>query len=101
MPGSALSPGLRGPPHEPISPHPNFVTKRGWAAIEARRASARLIEPSAPDRVRFGVRVTLRLASGADQAFRLVGEDEADAGAPASSAGRRRWHRRFLGRQPG
>ena len=43
----------------------------------------------------------LTSSPGADQAFRLVGEDEADAGAPASSAGRRRWHRRFLGRQPG
>jgi transcription elongation GreA/GreB family factor len=45
-----------------------------------RRASARVIEPSAvTDRVRFGMRVTLRLASGSTQTFRLVGEDEADA----------------------
>ena len=99
-------------PDRPISPHPNFVTRRGLAAIEARareleaqrqaaresddatlragierelrywsarRASARLIEPTAGDRVRFGMRVTLRLPSGATQAFRLVGEDEADA----------------------
>jgi transcription elongation GreA/GreB family factor len=29
--------------------------------------------------VRFGMRVTLQLGSGARQAFRLVGEDEADA----------------------
>jgi transcription elongation GreA/GreB family factor len=120
-------------PDRPISSHPNFVTKRGWAAIEARvreleaqrqearqgddtalragierelrywsarRASARLIEPTALDRVRFGVRVTLRLPSGAAQAFRLVGEDEADAGsgliswtAPLAQA--------LLGRQQG
>jgi transcription elongation GreA/GreB family factor len=99
-------------PDRPISPHPNFVTRRGLAAIEtrvreleaerqaaregddaalragierelrywsARRASARLVEPTAADRVRFGMRVTLRLASGSAQAFRLVGEDEADA----------------------
>jgi len=99
-------------PDRPISPHPNFVTRRGWTAIEARvreleaqrqgapqgddvarragierelrywsarRASARLIEPTATDRVRFGVRVTLRLPSGAARAFRLVGEDEAEA----------------------
>jgi len=98
-------------PDRPISPHPNFVTRRGLAAIEtrvreleaqrqaarerddaalragierelrywsARRTSARLIEPTAADRVRFGTRVTLRLASGSAQAFRLVGEDEAD-----------------------
>ena len=99
-------------PDRPVSPHPNFVTRRGLAAIEARvreleverqaarerddaalragterelrywcarRASARLVEPTAADRVRFGMRVTLRLASGDTQAFRLVGEDEADA----------------------
>jgi len=47
----------------------------------ARRASARLIEPTAADRVRFGVRVTQRLPAGTTQVFRLVGEDEADAAA--------------------
>jgi transcription elongation GreA/GreB family factor len=31
------------------------------------------------DRVRFGMRVTLELDTGARQVFRLVGEDEADA----------------------
>jgi transcription elongation GreA/GreB family factor len=46
-----------------------------------RLATARVIAPatSAPDRVRFGVLVALRQAGGADQSFRLVGEDEADA----------------------
>jgi len=99
-------------PDRPISPHPNFVTRRGLAALEARvreleaqrqqvrerddaaqrasierelrywsvrRATARLVEPVPSDRVRFGMRVMLRLPSGATQAFRLVGEDEADA----------------------
>jgi len=99
-------------PDRPVSPHPNFVTQRGLAAIEtrvreleaqrhelrqrddaaqragierelcywsARRASARVIEPQPSDRVRFGMRVTLRLPSGVTQPFRLVGEDEADA----------------------
>jgi transcription elongation GreA/GreB family factor len=52
---------------------------RYWSA---RRVSARLITGgSADDRVRFGMRVTLRLAGGGTQAFRLVGEDEADAAA--------------------
>ena len=101
-------------PDRPISPHPNFVTRRGLAALEARvreleaqrqqvrerdaaaqrasierelrywsarRATARLVEPVPSDRVRFGMRVMLRLPSGATQAFRLVGEDEADASA--------------------
>jgi transcription elongation GreA/GreB family factor len=48
----------------------------------ARRASARLIEPGAlagaAEQVRFGMRVRLRLANGETSAFRLVGEDEAD-----------------------
>ena len=100
-------------PERAVSSHPNLVTPRGLAAIEAqlrgleselavarasgerslrarierdlrywtqRRASARLIAPAtAADRVRFGVRVTLRMAGGAEQSFRLVGEDEADA----------------------
>jgi transcription elongation GreA/GreB family factor len=100
-------------PERPVSPHANFVTPRGLAAIEAqlrslesqrqaaraagdtgararverdwrywnaRRASARLVEPAAAaPRVRFGTRVTLRLPADALQTFRLVGEDEADA----------------------
>jgi transcription elongation GreA/GreB family factor len=102
-------------PERAVSTHPNFVTPRGLAAIEARvqeltaerqaaraqedaalrarverdlrywnarRASARLVEPvaaAAADRVRFGMRVTLLLGNGARQEFRLVGEDEADA----------------------
>jgi len=99
-------------PDRPISPHPNFVTRRGLDAIErrvreleaerqaarerddaalragierelrywsARRASARVVEPTVADRVRFGMRVTLHLPGGSAQAFRLVGEDEADA----------------------
>jgi transcription elongation GreA/GreB family factor len=50
---------------------------RYWSA---RRGSARVIAPAtATERVRFGMRVTLRLSSGATQAFRLVGEDEAEA----------------------
>jgi transcription elongation GreA/GreB family factor len=45
-----------------------------------RLATARVVAPAAaPDRVRFGVRVTLCNESGAEQSFRLVGEDEADA----------------------
>jgi transcription elongation GreA/GreB family factor len=100
-------------PERPVSPHPNFVTPRGLAAIEARvreleaerqaaragedtalrqrlerdlrywsarRVTARLVGPATvTDRVRFGMRVTLRLGTGPTQAWRLVGEDEADA----------------------
>jgi len=44
-----------------------------------RRSSARVVEPpNAPDSVRFGVRVVLRLSDGEERSFRLVGEDEAD-----------------------
>jgi transcription elongation GreA/GreB family factor len=100
-------------PERPVSPHPNFVTPRGLAAIEARvreleaqrhaareaddaplrarlerdlrywsarRAGARVVAPAAAtDRVRFGMQVTLHLATGVTQVWRLVGEDEADA----------------------
>jgi len=46
----------------------------------ARRASARVVEAcAATDRVRFGMRVTLQSRAGTRSAFRLVGEDEADA----------------------
>jgi transcription elongation GreA/GreB family factor len=50
---------------------------RYWSA---RRASARVVGPATVTKqVRFGMRVTLQLGGGARQAFRLVGEDEADA----------------------
>jgi transcription elongation GreA/GreB family factor len=44
-----------------------------------RQATARVVEPpAAPDVVRFGVLVKLRLHDGTSRSFRLVGEDEAD-----------------------
>jgi transcription elongation GreA/GreB family factor len=47
-----------------------------------RRSSARLIAPpAAPEIVRFGVTVRLRFDQGAEQRYRLVGEDEADPSA--------------------
>jgi transcription elongation GreA/GreB family factor len=46
---------------------------------QARRDSARLVEPSAPaSAVRFGVLVHLACADGRRLAYRIVGEDEAD-----------------------
>jgi len=53
----------------------------------ARRATARRVDPGAsPDRVRFGMTVTLRYANAEERCYALVGEDEAD---PA--AGRISW----------
>jgi transcription elongation GreA/GreB family factor len=47
--------------------------------FQARRESARLVTPPAhSQQVRFGVRALLRLDDGAERAFQLVGEDEAD-----------------------
>jgi len=45
-----------------------------------RRSSARVVEPAerVPDVVRFGVTVLVRFEDGAERAFKLVGEDEAD-----------------------
>jgi transcription elongation GreA/GreB family factor len=103
-------------PDRPISPHPNLVTARGLAAIEAelaaaraayaaaqaqgdvsadrtamaratrdlrywsaRRASAQLTEPAGdPDTVKFGRTVEFEREDGRRQAYRIVGEDEAD-----------------------
>lgn len=94
------------PPERPVSPHANFVTRRGAALIDAelehlraaleaaperegelgrdlrywlqRRATRQVVEPSeAPEEVAFGTRVTLR-RRGQTQTLRIVGEDEAD-----------------------
>jgi transcription elongation factor GreB len=49
--------------------------------LEARLASAELVDPAqgALDIVRFGARVTVRLADGAERTYRIVGVDEANA----------------------
>jgi len=55
-------------------------TERDLRYFTQRLATARVVAPAAaPDRVRFGVQVTLRNQGGVEQSFRLVGEDEADA----------------------
>lgn len=56
------------------------VASARLAELEARVASAVLVEPSAQprDEVRFGAQVTLRNQAGAERAYRLVGVDEAD-----------------------
>jgi transcription elongation GreA/GreB family factor len=47
--------------------------------FSARRASAQLIEtPGQPERVSFGVAVTVEREDGQSQTWRIVGEDEAD-----------------------
>lgn len=49
---------------------------RYWSA---RRANAQLVEPAeAPDTVQFGRTVEIEREDGRRQAFRIVGEDEAD-----------------------
>jgi transcription elongation GreA/GreB family factor len=46
---------------------------------QQRKSSAKLVEPdTAPVKARFGVRVTVHYADGADRSYTLVGEDEAD-----------------------
>ncbi len=51
------------------------------AELEARRASAVLIDPAAQPRgeVRFGATVTVRDENGDERTFQIVGVDEADA----------------------
>jgi transcription elongation GreA/GreB family factor len=103
-------------PDRPVSPHPNLVTPRGLALIEAalalaradyaaaqsggdvsadrtamaratrdlrywsaRRASAQLVEAAPADEtLHFGGRVTIEREDGRRQAWRIVGEDQAD-----------------------
>lgn len=50
--------------------------------LQARLASAQLIEPSSEvhGRVRFGAQVRVRHESGEESRYRIVGVDEADAG---------------------
>lgn len=105
-------------PDIPVSPHPNYVTPSGLAALKARLAEvqARLAElraredrldklpeaaaerdirylearlksaiPVDPagqpqDEVAFGATVTVAEEDGGERRFRIVGEDEADAG---------------------
>jgi transcription elongation GreA/GreB family factor len=56
---------------------------RYWGA---RRASAQLTEPpAAPDTVQFGRTVEFEREDGRRQAFRIVGEDEADPAAGSVS----------------
>jgi len=56
---------------------------RYWSA---RRASAQLTEPSGePDRVQFGRTVEFEREDGRRQAYRIVGEDEADPAAGSVS----------------
>jgi transcription elongation GreA/GreB family factor len=56
---------------------------RYWSA---RRASAQLVEPSAPaETVQFGRTVEISREDGRRQTFRIVGEDEADPAAGSVS----------------
>jgi transcription elongation GreA/GreB family factor len=48
---------------------------------QQRKATAKVVEPdNVPQKVRFGVRVTLQYEDGTQRSFTLVGEDEADPG---------------------
>jgi transcription elongation GreA/GreB family factor len=56
-----------------------YANERELRYWRARRATARVIQPSADkSRVHFGSTVTIRRDDGREQTFRIVGEDEAD-----------------------
>src|ERR1700722_15392994 len=74
-------------PDRPISPHPNWVTASGRGAVPPPDIryfadllrTARVFPPPAEfSAVAFGHRVAFRRDDGRLQAFRIVGEDEAD-----------------------
>lgn len=109
-------PDLAPLPDLPVSPHPNWVTARGLAQLQARLAeaqgrlaglrgrkdrldrmpeaaaerdirylearlkSALPTEPAATTAVAFGHAVRVQGEDGLAAVFRIVGEDEADAG---------------------
>lgn len=60
----------------------NALTQR-LSELQARLVSAELVDPRAQphDRVRFGAEVRVRHESGTEARYRIVGVDEADAGA--------------------
>lgn len=71
-------------------PHEDAATRASHLALterigglEARLASAELVDPSAQPRgeVRFGALVEVENAAGERRSYRIVGVDEADAGA--------------------
>jgi transcription elongation GreA/GreB family factor len=84
-----VSPRLKGKLAALAQAHRAAVDKHDKAAIaaaqrelrywSARRGTAKLVEPPA-DRthIHFGMRVVVRREYGRTQAFRIVGEDEAD-----------------------
>jgi transcription elongation factor GreB len=63
-------------------PRMNALAQR-TADLQLRLASAELVEPlpQPQDRVRFGALVRVRHESGVESQYRIVGVDEADAGA--------------------
>jgi multidrug efflux pump subunit AcrA (membrane-fusion protein) len=70
-------------PDRPISPHRNFVTETGLAAIEAavgrfEAAHRDAVAKGERAAAAVGMTVTLRRSDGREQSFRIVGEDEAD-----------------------
>jgi transcription elongation GreA/GreB family factor len=95
-------------PELKISPHPNYVTRRGLALIEAkiaelntrlaggpdeattarlerdlrywaeRGATAQLKDRESGEEAGFGARVTFRRGEGEAETIEIVGEDEAD-----------------------
>jgi len=59
--------------------HAQALAQRELRYWTARRASAEVVQPIADKtHVRFGHSVKLKLASGEERTYRLVGEDEAD-----------------------
>ena len=63
--------------------HPIALAERDIRYLEARLASAIPVDPAAQpaNMVEFGAEVTVEDEDGRSHTFRIVGEDEADAGA--------------------
>ena len=65
-----------------VSPGEAVALRVRIAELESRLSSAELVDPTegAPDVVRFGARVRVRVADGSERSYRIVGVDEANVG---------------------
>jgi len=80
---------------------PEAAAERDIRYLESRLATAITVSaPLAPQAVAFGVTVTLRDDAGLQRVWRIVGEDQADAGAGLLSA-QSPLARALLGAEPG
>ncbi len=71
---------LSGTQDDPARRKRKRVLERDLRYVRARLETAIPVDAAPKDEVRFGARVSLRRADGAERVLRVVGEDEAEEG---------------------